>query len=73
MGSEHAVAVANQQAITAMNAHAGAQQWASALRRLDPGVFWVRTGGKTHRVMFRREIEYAPDGQLGADNIRFSG
>lgn len=29
--------------------------------RLEPGVFWERTGGKTHRVVIRREPEYVPD------------
>lgn len=30
-------------------------------RRLEPGIEWHRTGGKTHRVVIRREPEWVPD------------
>lgn len=30
-------------------------------QRLEPGIFWERTGGKTYRLTIRREVEYVPD------------
>ncbi len=31
------------------------------VRKLEPGIFWTKTGGKTHRVVIRREPEYEQD------------
>jgi hypothetical protein len=40
-----------------------------AMRGLPPGIFWERTGGNTHRVVIRREVEYVPDwSRLGMEN-----
>ncbi len=46
-----------QQAIAAQNNLFMAQP----KRVLPPGIFWTRTGGKTHRVVIRRSKEVVID------------
>lgn len=44
------------------------QNWRPRTRRLEAGIFWTQTGGKTHRVIIRRELEFVDDSYwLGHD------
>lgn len=39
------------------------------MHKLEPGIFWTKTGSKTHRVVIRRTPEYIPD-LSGLTNVR---
>ena len=53
--------VCRQQAIAAEQARITATFNGQPMRGLPTGVFWERTGGNTHRVVIRREVEFVPD------------